>query len=264
MQRRILFLLGLSLFLSGCGSSSDPAPDPPGALSGNWQMTLTKTDTPKIVKTQSGSLVQNGDLITGSVIFTDTPCSGVGTVSGTTDGSTISLTVDPVGTSVALTGYVSTQQNSMSGNYTILSTGCAGSQSAPQTGIFNAELVTPLSGNLAGTFSDDTIDETYAVTGQVSQGANTGVSSTPLSGSLTFTGFCYADANIVGSISGTSFVMNLVDSDGAQIGQVFGTTTPNATSLTGTYEILGLGTGAVGRGCVNGERGKVSLTVAAQ
>jgi hypothetical protein len=222
-------------------------------------MSLLKTGGTKVLTTQSGFLVQNGDAVTGSVLFLDPVCSAVTSVSGSATGSTFSLDENPVGTSINLSGTIGS--SALSGNYTILSTGCSGPLSAPETGTFTASLVTPLTGNISGTFVSNTAAATtYMVTGQVAQGANTGSSSTPLTGSLTFTGgFCYPTANIVGSISGTAVVMNLVNSDGAQIGQVTGSWT-EGTSFNGTYNYLGQ-TGAP-KPCGDTGNGMVMLAIA--
>lgn len=259
MQRKILLLLALPLLMTACGGSSKSVSSS-GAISGNWEMSLQKSDSTLAPKTQSGFLLQNGNIVTGGVIFTDIPCSGVGSVAGTINGTAISLVVDPTGTSVNLSGIIGAGQTSMSGDYTILSTGCGGSQTAPQQGTWTANLVAPLSGNIQGSFSSNVHSTTYTMTGQVTQGANTGVSSAPLTGTLTATGYCFTTANIVGSISGTAVVFNLVDPDGTQIGQVAGTTTLDGTSMTGTYQVLGLGTGAA-PGCVDGDSGTVTLTL---
>jgi hypothetical protein len=224
-------------------------------------MTLLKTDTTTIYKTQTGSLIQHGDAITGSVISINDPCSGVGSVTGSVSGDSVSLAISPVGTSVSLSGTIANPPTSLSGTYTILSLGCAGSQTAPQVGNFTANLVKPVSGNITGTFAAGDSNLTYAVTGTVTQGANAGQDSTPLTGSLTFTGFCYASANIVGSISGTAVVMNLVQADGTQIGQVIGTASLDGTLVTGTYDYIGLGAGA-GSNCVDGDSGTVTFAIA--
>ena len=223
-------------------------------------MSLQKSDSSLTPKTQSGFLVQTNDAIVGSMIFIDSPCSGVGNASGSVNGSAVTLNLASTGLSVILTGTIAPGQTSMSGNYTILSTGCSGPQSAPQMGAFTANMVSPLSGNITGTFVANNVGTTYAVTGQVTQGANTGDSTTPLTGSLSFTGFCYTTANIVGSISGTSVVMNLVNANGGQIGQVTGTSSLDGTLLSGKYQYLGLGTGAP-KGCGSGGSGTFAFSL---
>jgi len=257
MKSRV-FLLALLLLLIGCGGGSS-ANSSSGTLSGNWQMTLQKTGTTKFAKTQSGSLVQNNGVISGSVILTDTPCSGVGNVSGTVTGTAVSMVVSPTGVVVNQTGTVSSDQSSMSGNYTILSTGCSGSQTAPQSGTWTANLVKPLTGNFQGTFTSNKAGA-LPVTGQVSQGPNTGSSNTALTGNLSITGYCFSAANISGVISGTAVVMNLVDSSGVEIAQVTGTSSLDGTSLTGTYHAIAQGTGGTSP-CVDGDSGTVSLTL---
>jgi hypothetical protein len=253
----VLAAFALSLLASSCGSSS-PKAATSGALSGNWIISLTKTNATNIVHTQSGSLLQVGDTIGGSVIFVDTPCSGVGSVNGSISGSNVTLNVNPVGTSVTLTG-TSGSIGSMSGNYTILSTGCIGSQASPESGTFTASLVTPLSGSVTGTFTSKNNAPSFTATGTITQAANTGLSATPLTGSLTFTGFCYPSANIVGSISGTSVVINLVDANGAQIGQISGTASLDGTLVgSATYNYLGQGAGSA---CVDGSSGTATLNI---
>lgn len=262
MQLRIALLLTLLLLLTACGNNDNKSSSSSSSssTSGNWQMSLQKSDSSLTPKTQSGSLVQTNDAIAGSVIFIDAPCSGVGNVSGTVRGSAVTLDVASTGLSVILDGTIAPGQTSMSGNYTILSTGCSGPQSAPQLGAFTANMVSPLSGNITGTFVSNTGATTYAVTGQVAQGANTGDSTTPLTGSLTFTGFCYATANIVGSISGTSVVMNMANANGAQIGQATGTSSLDGTLLSGKYQFLGQGSGAP-KGCGSGGSGTFSFSL---
>jgi hypothetical protein len=260
MYRRTAFLLGLSLLMIACGSGDSASSSSSGSLSGNWLISLTKAGQTKVSKTLSGSLVQNSDVISGTIVFTDRPCTGVSSVNGNVSASTISLAVDPVGTDTTLSGSVGSGQTSMTGNYTILSTGCTGPQAGPETGTFAASLVTPLSGNITTTFSAPKVGTTPTMAGKVSQGANTGASTTPLTGNVAFTGgFCYTSANIVGSISGTSVVMNLADSDGVQVGQLFGTSSIDGTSVAGTFQYLGLGPGA-SKGCADGD--SIKLTVA--
>jgi hypothetical protein len=261
MRNRIVLPLLLALLMTACSSSNHTTTSSSsGAISGNWQMSLQKANSTLAPKTQSGFLMQSGDAITGSVIFIDIPCSGVGGVTGTLDGSAVSLVVAPSGTQVNLTGTVNTGGGSMGGNYTILSTGCVGSQTAPQSGTWTANLVAPLSGSIQGSLSSTVLGTTFALTGQVTQGSNTGLSSATLGGTLSPTGYCFATSTIVGSISGTSVVMNLVNSEGAQLGQIIGTSSLDGTTMTGTYQVMGQGKGAA-PGCVDGDSGTVTMSL---
>jgi len=260
LQFNIGLCFALSILLTACASSNHD-PSSSGAVSGNWQISLQPSNPTWRQTTQSGFLLEANGILTGSMMFTDISCSGVGSVSGTVSGSNVTFTVTPTGLNMEFTGSMS-QPNTMTGSYTILSTGCGGVYSAPQTGTWTANLVTPLNGNLQGTFTSHE-GVTYTITGQVSQGPNTGVSTANLNGTLSTTGYCFfTTTNVTGAISGTSVVLNLVGSNGAQIGQVIGTASVDGTSLTGTYRLIGLGPG-VGAvpPCVNGDSGTVTFTL---
>jgi hypothetical protein len=262
MRRSYALILALPLLLNGCGGGSSNSNSSPslGSISGNWQMSLQKSNSTLQPKTQSGFLVQNGGNVAGSVLFTDIPCSGIGGVTGTVSGTDVSLVVDPVGVEVNLSGTVGSGQTAMSGNYTILSTGCSGTETAPQTGTWTASLVSPFSGNIQGTFASTPHSTTYAITGSVKQGSNTGVSTAPLTGTMNATGYCFAAANITGSIGGTAVVIDLADTDGVEVGQIIGTSSLDGTSFTGTYQILGLGS-TVPPPCGDGDSGAVTFSL---
>jgi hypothetical protein len=197
--------------------------------------------------------------VTGSVLLTDGPCTGVGNVTGTLAGTDVSLVISPTGLLLNLSGTVTSSANSMSGDYTILSAGCSSTNTSPQTGTWTANLVPPFSGNYQGSFTgaDGTV---YPISGQLSQGSNTGLSTAGVSGTFNITGFCFASANITGDVSGTSVVLNLVDSDGTQIGEMYATSSLDATSLTGTYKYVGQGTTGT-EGCKATSGGTFTLTV---
>ena len=260
MTGRITLLLGLLLLATACGGGSSSTSSSSGSIAGNWQMTLQKSNT-KLKRTQSGFLLQNKDTVTGGVIFTDFPCSRVGSVTGSLTGTDIGFSVSLTGLTVNLTGTLGSDQASMSGDYTILATGCEGVLTNTQeTGSWTASLVKPLSGNFQGTFKSTRLGTSYPVTGQVSQGPNTGISNAPLTGNLSVTGYCFTGAKISGVVSGTAVVMNLLNSDGTQVGELTGTSALDGSSVTGTYQVLPQGpTGTPP--CDDGERGTVTLTL---
>jgi hypothetical protein len=260
MKSKSVVLLALSLVMAGCSSSSsknDPAGNRP--LTGNWQMSLQPSNSKLKPNPQSGFLVQSSDAVTGSVSVTDAPCSGVAPVSGTVTGNTVSLTLSPSGIEVILDGNIDSGNTSMSGTYNILSTGCSGTETAPQSGTWTANQVSPINGTIIGTFTSKHTALPYSVTGMASQAANTGVSSVALTGNLSVNGYCFASATINGVVSGTDVVMNLIASDGSQIGQVQASSSLDGTILTGTYNILPLGSG--NPPCGDGDSGTVSLTL---
>jgi hypothetical protein len=261
MRCRLIVLVALLFVLISCSSTSsktDPAAAN-GVLTGNWQMSLQPSNSKLKPNPQSGFLLQTADAVTGSVNVTDAPCSGIADVNGTVTGTAVSLSMNPSGIEISLTGTLGSGNTSMSGDFTILSTGCSGTETAPQTGTWTADMVSPVTGNIAGTFTSNHTGLAYSVSGQTTQGPNTGVSNAALSGNLSVTGYCFASATINGVVSGTSVVMNMIAADGSQIGQVNATTSLDGTTLTGTYNILSLG--KENPPCGDGDSGKVSFTL---
>jgi hypothetical protein len=260
VQRRIALVLILPFLATACGGGGNSAASSSSAtLSGNWQMTLKKTNT-KLTRTQSGFLVQNKNVVTGGVIFTDIPCSGVGTVAGSVSGTNVAFTVGVTGLTINLSGALGSDQASMSGDYTMLASGCqAPSLNTQETGTWTANLVKPLSGNFSGTIKSSKLG-ILQITGQVSQGQNTGASEAPLTGSLSVKGYCFANASIAGVVSGTAVVINLVSASGVELAQVMGTSTLDGTSVTGTYHTVPQGTGGT-EPCVDGDSGAVNISL---
>ena len=248
--------IAFCLFMIGCGGGSGSS-DPPSAawpISGNWQMEMQKSST--ATRTQSGFLLEKNNAVSGSLIFAGTTCAGMGNVSGTVSGSDVSLSVEPTGLSIDLTGTLGPDKASMSGNYAMLAAGCG----KPETGTWTAALIKPLNGSFQGSFVSTRSGTTFPASAQIGQGANVGTASAPLTGTLSITGSsCFTTANISGLISGTSVVLNFGESAGTQVGQVTGTSTPDGTSLSGTYSIPEQG--APGAPCHAGDIGTFTLTM---
>lgn len=259
LRFEIIFCLIVPILLTGCGGGSRTSSSS-GGISGNWQMSLQPSNLKLKPSTQSGSLVDNNGALTGGMAFQDNACPGVGSVSGSVSGSSVAFTVTPAGLDMEFTGSM-TQTSTMTGNYTILSTGCSGPISAPQTGTWTGNQVSPLNVTIQGVFTSSHKNlnpATFDITGKLTQGSNTGESTTSLAGTLSATGYCFfTTANVTGAISGTSVVLNLVGSGGTQIGQVSGTTSLDGTSFNGTYRMFGLGPGYEPP-CVNGDTGTVT------
>ncbi len=223
-------------------------------------MVLVSTSSNADPHPESGFLQQNGGTVTGSVAVSNDPCSGIGSVTGTVSGNDVALVVSPTGSVVNLTGSLNSGSSSMGGTYTITSVGCSSPGVVPDFGNWTANLVAALSGNIQGTITSPTLG-TFTITGQLTQGPNTGISNATLTGTLDISpGYCTTTASIVGSVSGTGVVMNLVDSTGAQIGQISGTTTLDGTLVTGRYNFLGQG-GTGPTACKSGDGGPVSFSL---
>jgi hypothetical protein len=222
----LLFLV----VLTACGGGNS---DPPssGSIAGNWQMSLQNNPG----KTPSGFLLQTGNALNGSFLFSGN-CAGVGPAQGAVSGSNISMTVSEADQVLSLTGTASADGSSMSGNYTVLASGCGG----PETGTWNGSQVKALTGNFQGVFTSTvTNDLVFHFTGNLTQGPNTGASYASLSGSMTSTdASCFTSSSISGQITGTSAVLNLATSEGVSLGKISTTLTADATSMTGTYAFI--------------------------
>jgi hypothetical protein len=279
----IIFCLVLTIISTGCGGSSkSSSTSTAGGISGNWQMSLQPSNASYNPTQESGSLLDNNGNVTGGMVFQDLACPGVGSVSGNVSGSSVTFTVNPAGVDIEFAG--NTQgSSSMTGDYTILSTGCSGAVSAPQTGTWTGDQVSPLNVTVQGvlTSSHANASPTY-ITIMLAQGSNTGASTTDLTGtaslSTTLGGPADYDdcfftssivsggtANVSGTISGTSVVLNLNagGTDGTtaptEIGQISGTISLDGTSFSGTYRMIGFGPGmGYQPPCVNGDTGTVT------
>jgi len=245
-----------ALSLSSCGGGGSGTKSANAGLSGNWQMSLQRDQTTSI-KTEAGFLVQSGNSVTGSLLLAGaTNCAGVGSVQGGVSGSNISITVSQVGQSINLTGAMNSD-GSISGDYSIFASPCG----STQTGAWTAQQIQPLSGSFQGTFTSTTTSGLiFHFSGMVTQAPNTGATAANLSGTMTSTDApCFTTASISGSISGTAVVFNLLSSEGVALGQLHGTASPDAGTITGLYDFLNSQAGPM-NGCEDLGNVTVSLT----
>jgi hypothetical protein len=227
-----LFLL-CTIGLAGCGSGGGNGNS---SISGNWQILLTNPAT-GAVKDESGFLLQSGNSLAGNVLLTgSTICPGVGAAQGRVTGSGVSLTVIQIGQTISLTGTSSGNGSQLGGNYSILASPCG----TTQVGVWIGTQIPALSGNIQATFTSGTTPgQVIHFGGTISQGPNTGGSTTTLSGMMTSTDSpCFSSAAITGQISGTAVLLNLATSEGATIGQFIGKAATDATSVSGTYDFF--------------------------
>lgn len=228
------FLASSFLLLTSCGGGNPNAGITTANLAGNWQMTLQRQNTTS-TKTESGFLVQSGNSLTGEFLLNgDTNCAGVGSAFGQISGSNVAISVSQVGQTVNLTGAMGTNPSSISGNYSILAAPCGSNQ----VGTWTATQVQPFSGNFQGTFTSTFSGGlVFAFSGTVAQGPNMGITSASLTGNMTSTNApCFTTANLQGSISGTSIVLNLLSAEGTALGQIHGTTTANVSTTSAIYD----------------------------
>jgi hypothetical protein len=200
--------------------------------------------------------LQAGPKVSGSVILGD-GCSGVGSVTGTSDGQNVTLAIQEFGQDLSLNGNMPSGAGSLNGQYSTIAGACGGNS----TGTWTAFQVKPLAGAFHGTFTS--LNGTLSVTGSLTQGANIGASTATVSGNITATGTVtctyLTSASIRGVISGTVLNLDLYDSHGNIIGQLPAIAqpallTPDATSLSGSYSFA-----AISGNCF-GDNGGVQLS----
>jgi hypothetical protein len=225
-------------------------------LSGNWQLTLQNGVTSY---SQSGFVLQSGKSLNGHLVLTGN-CAGVGSAQGEMNASAVSLTVNQSAQTIGLTGSAAGDGSTISGDYSILTAGCG----ATETGTWSGERIKTLSGSFTGEFTSGVVGVApFEFSGMLTQGANTGSTFATMAGSMTSSNaVCFADATISGNISGKSVVLNFVASDGLAVGQLTGTASTDATTVTGTYDFFNA-TKPI-PGCPLGDFGSVTLTLQPQ
>jgi hypothetical protein len=231
--------------LTACGgSSSSRAPQPgSGALSGNWQVALTRTSGQSpVVSHEAGFLLQTGKQVGGSLTFQNNKgtCVGTGAVSGTADGSGVALTVnqpgltvnltgdtgiaslDPSGATVCTPGGGSAGGNScLTGGYILLASGCGSSES----GTWNGFQVQPLNMALSGTLTSNSTGATSTASVTLKQAANTGGASAAVTGTLTpaaGASACIPSGPLAGQISGNAVILAIISGPDKTIGTIKG------------------------------------------
>jgi len=259
----ILFLIGLTILSAcGCGASSKSA-QAVGSIGGNWQFTLSAPSDgsfggASLSQTNCGAgagspcplllggfLLPNNSAINGALTFAilavgqppgTFPCSGSAPTTGSLNGQNVTLSVQAGLQTLSLTGTLSSDGKTMTGTYSSLATqGCGTAQSSlPWTAV----AVPVLSGQIQGFFHSRSshiqfdpgfpIDQDFPISGLLTQGPNTGASNATVTGTLNFQSAypCLGtQANVNGEISGNSVVLQIVASNGLDVGQIGASTT---------------------------------------
>ena len=271
----VLLFAGLILSGCG-GGRSPSSSENSGPLAGNWQFILASpsdgsflgSPNPACASTSGtlppicsgGFLRQNQDSVTGALVYSiqlppsqnsgsPTLCnSGSAPVTGTINGQNVTLTAVAGTQTFTLTGSLSPDGSTMMGTYA--STDGKGCGTA-QTGLhWSATSVKPLSGSVqgifhsvAGTFRTVTGDvliisnQNFPVSGVLTQGANIGASNATVTGTLTFQGYpCLDSASVNGQISGNSVLLQIVASNGLNVGQIGSAGLPSDTVSPVVFE----------------------------
>jgi hypothetical protein len=153
------------------------------------------------------------------------------------------------------TGTLSTDGTSMVGTYT--STAGTASDGSPcgtaQTGLqWSATSVPPLLGPVTGSFHSTggvagLGNQDFVVSGSLTQGENIGASNATVTGSLSFLDPvtqlsaypCFGIASLNGQISGNSVILQIVGTDGSNLGQIGGTVGSGLATVTFDTTTLG-------------------------
>ena len=310
----LLFLSALvMLAAAGCGgsarsSSSNNNTNSP--IAANWQFNLAppsdnsfqgSTDPSCVPATTSdpaplcigGFLQENSGAVNGQVVYSivpasqsssATPCSGSASVSGGIQGQTVNLTMQAGPQTLSLSGTLSGDGKTMMGTYSSVDThGCGTAQSGLQ---WKAFAVPSLSGAVQGNFHssatnhlanpDFPANQDFTISGVLTQSPNIGASNATITGTLSFDGYpCLGKAaSVNGQISGSSVILQIIASNGLNVGQIGATlsslethpspvvfqSTPGAWLLTGKNG-YGVSTKQCPGGNVPGDFGNVCLAM---
>jgi len=230
---------------------------------------------------QGGFFLQKNGNVNGQLVYsiylpqTQTPCSsGSARVSGTVDENAVKLTAIAGAQTFNLTGNLSSDGSTMTGTFT--STDGAGCGTAQTDLDWTATLVKPINGSFTGIFhstlSGVVGNQSFAATGSLVQGDNIGASNATVTGTLNFNGLypCMNVASINGTISGSSVVLQIIDSTGLTIGQIGGPagsshpgpvafkSTSSGNMLQGT-DGYGISTASCPAGNTPGDSGNICL-----
>ena len=244
-----LLLTGISLFSACGGGSSSVNPNGAAPLSGNWQFTFTPNQS-FLGGLQGGFLLQNKGSVNGAAVYaisfsaTNTLCnSGSAPITGTVSGQNVTLTAAAAGQTFTLTGTLSSDGTTMTGTYTSTDGPTVGGVlcGTAQSGVtWTATSVPPLTGNFRGNFHSVFSNQNFPVTGMLTQGENIGASNATVTGTLNFVDPvtlisnypCFDVASVNGQISGNVVILQIIASNGANIGQIGGVLDSGVNTVT--------------------------------
>ncbi len=305
-SRLLAMLLASVLTLSACGgvgsSPSTIVTNP--TVSGNWQFTMAPpADGSFLGGLQGGFLLQTSGSVNGSITYAVSlpdlliPCnSGSAAITGTTSDRDVTLTAVAGTQTFSLVGKRGLDGFTMTGTYS--STDGTASNGAPcgtaQSGLqWSAVFVPPLTGPLQGSFHSaggnaGLAQQEFLVSGSLTQAANTGASSTSVTGTLDFLNPitnlsdypCFPTASVNGQISGDSVYLQIVGTDESiwgQIGEppgangVAGINPVTFAAVSGGYSLNGAGPtymvatstcpGNLGNAATAGDYGTICLAI---
>lgn len=229
-----ILLSAMLLILTACGGSSPASAPASGPLTGNWQITMLQQYPGQATTLGvSGFLSQSNDALTGSVegpsiLSTNGQnlnCGGTAQVAGTVSGQNVSFTENIGGTTYNFSGTISSDNQSMSGDFQALAGACF---KDPTSGTWDAFLIPPLNGNFTGSLTDSSYmaellgvstAPPITVSGSLSQSSNAGGSNASITGTINAVGYpCFSTVSVTGTISGQNVYLDVFSYTGEQIG----------------------------------------------
>jgi hypothetical protein len=246
-----ILLFAGAMMLSACSNSTSRGAQNAASISGNWQFTVANpSDQSFAGGVQSGFLLQNNGSVRGAAVYsisllpTDgggnaTVCnSGSAPFTGTISGSSVTLTAAAGTQTFTFTGTLSSNGSTMAGTYSstaglmVNGTPCGTAQTGLQ---WSAISVPPLSGPIQGSFHSaggaaGLTNQDFAVIGSLTQGQNIGASNATITGNLDFISQssnlsdypCFSTALINGQITGNTVILQIIGTNGSNIGQIGG------------------------------------------
>ena len=235
-----------TMTLSSCGGgSSNGSVVYNATLSGNWQFTMAPpADGSFLGGLQGGFLLQSNGSATGAANYAVSlpqlpyPCNtGSAAITGTLTQNVWTLTAVAGTQTFVLTGTLNFDGSTIVGTYTSTAgtsgngAPCGTLQTAPMQ--WSAVLVPPITGTIQGSFHSTggaagLSNQDFAVSGSLTQAANTGASNATVTGTLNFTEPetnqsdypCFDTASVYGQISGSSVTLQIVGPNQSIIGLI--------------------------------------------
>jgi len=248
----LTFLL-LAAAACGGGGSSSSSNATGSPLSGNWQLNLVQQEpAPQTALSVSGFLLQSSNALSGSVqvppVAAHNNCGGVSSLTGTINGTSVTFSVNEGGTTLSFTGTISSNNQSMSGDYQGPGGGCF---TRPTSGTWNAFLVPPLNGSFTGTIDSQYMEVLQGATsavpvmvsGTINQSTNAGTSNATLTGTITAVGYpCFTTVTLSGTISGQNVYLDIFGYNNLPIGTLG---QPGTVGTTGSPATVVVNSGKV-------------------
>jgi hypothetical protein len=248
MKLRAFAILAAVLSLAGCTlpNSTTTATPTAGSLTGNWQLVVGGFPVGVVFTTTNGAV--SGLAIMQApvpqVCTMGIPCGFPevflgGNLTGTVDESgNFTLTASTsYPSSLTLTGKVSGSE--LTGTYSVTAS------TSTNQGTISGTSIQPINGTYTGVVASSITGVNLNVTAVLSQGSTAGSRGTvPLSGTVNFAGYsCFSSTTVStdSAVLGEGYGLTLVPASTSSSVSAVGGVSPDAKTLTFTYDVFGGG-----------------------